>query len=252
MGLGSIKSVHNVLNLHTKTMSVITINPYRYGAGAGGSDVTFEQYNSAYDLDTASTVTITSVAPVSASNRMAILIITWETGADNTSFSAASWNGQSMTSLGVNYNPSALGPTNGIQVFYLLDANFPGSSGNVTMTNVGTIGNDITAAIYQMANVSQGAPDLSTGNESSLAVSTSHTASASGGAYVEAVTDGASTTHTFTRTDSQTINEAINDTEYKCVYAYKTGLSSGSITPGWTFSATPDRGIEVSVFMEKA
>lgn len=101
---------------------------------------------------------LSSISPSAGSNRIALLSLMWEIGGGPTS-ATATWNGSSFTSLGFAYNPDSSSMNNGIWFAYLLDTNFPGSAGNVTVTTNATGLNDLKVCMTQITGAAQQAPD---------------------------------------------------------------------------------------------
>jgi len=103
-----------------------------------------------------------SVAPVSGSNRLALIIIQWERASGGSGFQVDDdglvWSGVEATPLHFTTNPDIPSTAfrTGVQVFAVEEANYPGSAGDLTLASAVSLGpNDLHTCIVQMTGAKQ-------------------------------------------------------------------------------------------------
>lgn len=181
--------------------------------------------------------TLASVTPDGGSDRMAIVVFSWEHGGAGQDVASVTWNGKSLTKLGTGYNPSNAATHNAVSVWYLLDTDFPASAGSVTFTVDDSRLNDIWIAMGQFTGAKQQAPDtLQIGTSATSPVSVDILTIVADSILVEVASNGAS--DPFTANDGQTVRETLDDASTGHVFGTQAAPTVQTYSEGWANVST--------------
>lgn len=154
--------------------------------------------------------TLTSLSPAAGANRVAVVAVMWERGANATpeDVDTIAWGGNSFSRLAATfYSSDATSTHNAISLWYLLDADFPASASNLTTTMAaGNIGNNMGVIFVQMTGAAQAAPPAPSSATGSSPLSVNVTTTVADSLILDAISNGQEPT-TPTANSGQTIVE---------------------------------------------
>ena len=179
-------------------------------------------------------LTMPAFAPPAGNNRCAIVFASWEQNAPAGPQSVASltWGaGNSGTEIGTWFNPGNTVVHNGLTAYRFMDANFPASAQDLTITlaqNTQVDGNDLHLAIAVFEGVNQSTPIEALIAENDLSIDV--TTLGVGRMLINLITNGNSGTSPG---NGQITVEDATLSEFVSRMSAKAALDAGSYTLGW-------------------
>nr|WP_136252888.1 LamG domain-containing protein [Ningiella ruwaisensis] len=128
---------------------------FTYSGAPSGSTVVADYH---IDYDSVESAQITPiVSPISGSNKLALLFLSWET-AQAPLTASATWGGKSFSSVAVNRSGGA-GAENASQILIIKHADYPSAGGPINISIDSSIGgNNLSVSLMQLSDVDQTTP----------------------------------------------------------------------------------------------
>lgn len=199
--------------------------------------ISFASAHSTVNSAATTSVTIASVPPAAGSNRVMIVGIAWETANDPASITSVTWGGVALTFLG-RQRCVVSTAENAMELWYLNDASFPASSGDVVVTANVDLANDLGAIALQYTGAQPvsasstflGGQNTTVGADQTMSVSGSATAT-----VVSVGTNGDDVATVLTKSAAETLRKSDNGNGFTIAAADQG--ATGSYTSSWTATA---------------